>query len=694
MTPLRRRMTEDLILHNRSPKTIRLYIDWVADFARYFHTSPEHLGPEHVRSYLLHLVQERQASWNVHKQARLALQFLYRVTLGREWVVEKVACPKAPKKLPVVLSQDEMARFLDALQNPKHRALLMTAYAGGLRLSEVARLRVEDIDSARMVIHVRQGKGHKDRDVMLSPRLLAVLREYWATYRPRPYLFPGRQPDRPISLRTVQMVCERALAASGLSKHVHMHTLRHSFATHLLESGTDLRTIQVLLGHHSFSTTARYLHITTAALQVDPQPVRRARSPSRRRDPAMTRPRLEVAEVIRSCRDAFLQQYGAGLTPEQRRALDDLTACRTAALGGHVLECLECGHQEVSYNSCGNRHCPKCQATAAARWLETQAADLLDTPYFHVVFTLPSALGPVALANPRVVYGLLMRAAAETLLEVAANPKHLGAEVGVLAVLHTWGQNLTLHPHVHCVVTGGGLAPDESRWIAGRDDFFLPVRVLSRVFRGKFLSGLRAAFRRGRLRFPESSPSWVTRNNSTVSSPRRCGPNWVVYAKPTDKRPRDGVEVPGAVHAQDGHQQPPPGQPRGRPGHLPLEGLRPRGQAGDHDARGGRVRPPVPDARVARGLRAGAALRTAGQPPPPGEAGAVPGTARHGRDAAGRHGPDRSRSDHAAGPRSDGDPDPGLSPVWRGPDGRGRGIPADDPGRGDHSGSRTVPDLG
>jgi hypothetical protein len=213
----------------------------------------------------------------------------------------------------------------------------------------------------------------------------------------------------------------------------------------------------------------------------------------------MTRPRLEVAEVIRSCRDAFPQRYGAGLTPVQRRALDDLTACRTAALGGHILGCLECGHQEISYNSCGNRHCPKCQGTDAARWLETQAADLLDTPYFHVVFTLPSALGPVALANPRVVYGLLMRAAAKTLLEVAASPKHLGAEVGVLAVLHTWGQNLALHPHVHCVVTGGGLAPDESRWIAGRDDFLPSVRILRRVFRGKFLSGLRAAFKRGRL---------------------------------------------------------------------------------------------------------------------------------------------------------------------------------------------------
>src|SRR5262245_65937878 len=218
MTPLRRRMTEDLILRNRTPQTIRAYTGWVADLARHFHAPPDRLGPEHVRSYLLHLIQERPASWNIYRLARLALQFCYTVTLGREWVVARVARPKAPKKLPVVLSADEMARFLDALQNPKHRALLMTAYAGGLRLSEVAHLRVEDIDSARMVIHVRQGKGHKDRDVMLSPRLLAVLRQYWATDRPKPYLFPGRQPDQPISVRTVQMVSERAATASGLRK--------------------------------------------------------------------------------------------------------------------------------------------------------------------------------------------------------------------------------------------------------------------------------------------------------------------------------------------------------------------------------------------------------------------------------------------------------------------------------------------
>src|SRR4051795_5910974 len=246
----------------------------------------------------------------------------------------------------------------------------------------------------------------------------------------------------------------------------------------------------------------------------------------------MTRPRLEVADVIGSCRDSFLQQYGAGLTPVQRRALDDLLACRTAAMGGQILVCTECGHQEISYNSCGNRHCPKCQGTDAARWLEAQAADLLDTPYFHVVFTLPGALGPVALANPRVVYGLLMRAAAKTLLEVAANPNRLGAEVGVLAVLHTWGQNLALHPHVHRVVTGGGLSPDESRWVAGRDDFFLPVRVLGRVFRGKFLAGLRAAFKRGRLRFPGRLAVLARPERFHRLIAEAVRTEWVVFARP------------------------------------------------------------------------------------------------------------------------------------------------------------------
>jgi hypothetical protein len=238
----------------------------------------------------------------------------------------------------------------------------------------------------------------------------------------------------------------------------------------------------------------------------------------------MTRPRPTVAEVIRSCLDEFMGRYGSGLTPEQRRVLKDLTACRTAALGGHVLECSECGHRQIAYNSCGNRHCPTCQATAAARWLEARAAELLPVPYFHVVFTLPDALDPIALANPRVVYDLLLRSAALTLLEVAANPHHLGAKAGVLAVLHTWGQNLHFHPHVHCVVPGGGLSLNGARWVGSRHNFFLPIAILSRVFRGKLLAGLRAAFTKGEIRLPADAFERV------LAAAVRT--DWVVYAKP------------------------------------------------------------------------------------------------------------------------------------------------------------------
>ena len=253
----------------------------------------------------------------------------------------------------------------------------------------------------------------------------------------------------------------------------------------------------------------------------------------------MTRPRPTVAEVIRSVLDEFLEAYGSELTPEQRRTLKDLTSCRTAALGGHVLGCPECGHQQIAYNSCGNRHCPTCQATASARWLEARAAELLPVPYFHVVFTLPDALDPIALANPRIVYDLLLRSAAETVLELAADPQHLGAKPGMLALLHTWGQTLAFHPHVHCVVTGGGLSLNETGWIACPDRYFLPVPILSRVFRGKFLAGLRTAFSDGRLHFRTGLhvQAATAEFEHLVSSSVQT--DWVVYVKP----PIGGPEV-------------------------------------------------------------------------------------------------------------------------------------------------------
>jgi hypothetical protein len=260
---------------------------------------------------------------------------------------------------------------------------------------------------------------------------------------------------------------------------------------------------------------------------------------------ALERPALEVADVIRAYGDAFLDRYGGVLSATQRKALRDLAACRTAVLGGHVERCLDCGHERIAYNSCRNRHCPKCQALARARWLEQQAEHLLPVEYHHVVFTLPAELGALALANPAVVYDLLLRCAAATLRAVAANPKRLGAVVGILLVLHTWGQNLHHHPHVHGVVTGGGLSCDPGgtidaapRWVACRPGFFLPVRVLSRVFRGKFLDGLNSLFAEGKLHLPGRLQALAEPGARAAWEKALYAQDWVVYSK----RPFGGPE--------------------------------------------------------------------------------------------------------------------------------------------------------
>jgi integrase/recombinase XerD len=275
MTPLRQRMIEDMKLRNLAPRTIAVYTARAATFARHFGRSPEALGREEVRSFLLHLVREKHVSWSVYNQTVAALRFLYEVTLDRHGVMVHVPCPKQPKRLPTVLSLDEMARFFGAVLGVKHRAILMTAYAAGLRISEVVALRLDDIDSQRMILRVRQGKGRRDRNVMLSPRLLALLRQYWKVARPTEWLFPGEIPGQPITVGSVHRICVQAARAAGLGKHVTIHTLRHSFATHLLEAGTDIRTIQVLLGHRNLKTTAVYTHVSPTAVEATRSPLDR-----------------------------------------------------------------------------------------------------------------------------------------------------------------------------------------------------------------------------------------------------------------------------------------------------------------------------------------------------------------------------------------------------------------------------------
>jgi len=246
----------------------------------------------------------------------------------------------------------------------------------------------------------------------------------------------------------------------------------------------------------------------------------------------MSAHRPEVADVFRSHGTAFLEIYGRSISNQQRRVLKDLILCRTAALGGHIRKCDQCDHQEISYNSCRNRHCPKCQATARARWLEARADDLLNVPYFHVVFTLPDTLGPIALQNKRLLYNILFRAISETLRTIAEEPKYLGAQIGFIALLHTWGQNMRLHPHVHCLVPGGGLCADRKSWICSGNNFFLPVRVLSRLFQKKCLAYLKEAYQNGNLSFfgkqkhLKNKPHWKQFINVLYDT------NWVVYAKP------------------------------------------------------------------------------------------------------------------------------------------------------------------
>lgn len=251
----------------------------------------------------------------------------------------------------------------------------------------------------------------------------------------------------------------------------------------------------------------------------------------------MNRPTLEVADIIRIAGNSFIEHNRNHLAWPQLKVLRAIQDCRTATLGGHVDRCVRCGHQAISYNSCRNRHCPKCQTRAREQWLAQRVEDLLPVPYFHVVFTLPHDLSALALQNKKVIYDLLFRASAETLTEIAADPKYLGADIGFLSVLHTWGQNLQHHPHVHCVVPAGGLAPDRTRWIRSRPEFFLPVRVLSAVFRGKFADGLKHLFHAQKLTFHGSLHCLGDPAQFRKFLRQVFRQNWVVYSKRPFKGP-------------------------------------------------------------------------------------------------------------------------------------------------------------
>jgi len=273
MTTLRQRMLEDLQIRNYSPTTVRIYLHCVKAFAQHFGSAPDRLGPEHIRQYQLFLVKEKQVSLPTYIQTVCALRFFYTHTLHRKVAIEHIPFPRRERKLPRIPSREQVKALLEAPRTLRQRALLAILYGSGLRVSEAIELKVADIDAPGSVLWVRQGKGRRDRQTLLSPKLLHLLRAYWRCERPRTWLFPNATGTGPISPKAAYLACRGAALAAGVSTPVHPHSLRHAFATHLLESGTNLRTIQILLGHANLETTARYLQVADLAVRSTPSPL-------------------------------------------------------------------------------------------------------------------------------------------------------------------------------------------------------------------------------------------------------------------------------------------------------------------------------------------------------------------------------------------------------------------------------------
>ena len=337
---------------------------------------------------------------------------------------------------------------------------------------------------------------------------------------------------------------------------------------------------------------------------------------------------LEVADVFRRHGEAFRQARAGHLGRVERRVMGAITACRTAALGGHVEQCDDCGSTRIAYNSCRNRHCPKCQGLARAEWLAHRQAELLPVPYFHVVFTLPTLAGEIAFQNKAAVYAILFRAAAETLTTIAADPRHLGAQIGVTAVLHTWGQALQHHPHIHCVVPGGGPSLDGTRWIACRPGFFLPVRVLSRLFRRLFLQNLQEAFEAGKLRFFGNIVGLAEPTAFAAGLEQLKRIEWVVYAKPPFGGPAQVLAYLGRYTPSCRHRQQPTDLALRRQGLLHLERLSSGQQNQADDPRCQRVHPPFPAACPAGRLPQDSILRLPRQRPTRRQSRSLPPVAR------------------------------------------------------------------
>jgi integrase/recombinase XerD len=381
-TPLRACMISDITARTLGPASQTSHLRACKRFAAWFGRSPETATPDDVKYFQQHLV-EIGTSICTRNQTMTGVKFLFRVTMRRHDLVAEIFSLKEPVKVPLVLSKKEIKRILAMAPSQKARVMLSLAYGCGMRAGEVVRLKVGDIDGEQKIIRIVQSKGRKDRNVP----------------RPERVLFPGYR-GKHLSARQISRLFKQTALEARITKPVTLHTLRHSFATHLLERGVDIRVIQALLGHTKLTTTARYASVATGMIAAVDSPLDDLNGPKR---------------------PAWRATNTGHVSLTQLKVMSAIERCRTAALGGHVTRCADCAHEHIAYNSCRNRHCPKCQAGAAKAWLAAREAELLPVRYFHLVFTLPKQIADIAHQNKREIYNLLMRASADTVPLPAAH---------------------------------------------------------------------------------------------------------------------------------------------------------------------------------------------------------------------------------------------------------------------------------
>jgi integrase len=497
-------------------------------YASYWRRRPDQLGGEEVRSYQIWLRDELHVSSSYFNQAAGALRFFYTYVAEQPAAVERLLYARREKKLPVVLSVEELVKFLDTVPTLRYRAMLTTMYSAGLRLGETLHLRIDDIDSSRRVIRVRQGKGKKDRYVPLAEVALDLLRAYWRTEKPRgPFSQRARS-------GTADGHGQRGKGRSQDGAASRADQTRHASHPAPLVCHAPDGTRNEFTGRPGAARSCQRANDRDVYARLPAHPARRRRTDrsaalrvARSTLKASALSGVDLGAIVRAARTGYVAAHT--VPANHRKVLGAIAACRTPLLGGQLQQCDRCGFEHIQWHSCRNRHCPRCQAAARAQWLEDRRAELLPVPYFHVVFTVPAEINVLARYAPRALYDILLRSTARALLEVGESKLHL--ELAALCMLHTWGQTLTLHPHVHCVVPGGGFAAGARQWRSVRkSSFFLPVKVLSRRFRTVFCNAVRQAWREGRMKIPERLLADGTALDVLLA--RAARREWVVYAKP------------------------------------------------------------------------------------------------------------------------------------------------------------------